>query len=76
MRRYRGFRARVVARRHRRPECVLRRIPWPTTGSRSISIWEFETVSDPQISPDGSQIIYTRGWIDKVRTTGANRRSG
>ena len=26
---------------------------------------EFETVADPQISPDGSQIIYTRGWIDK-----------
>ena len=28
--------------------------------------WEFETVSDPQLSPDGKQIIYTRGWIDKV----------
>ncbi len=28
--------------------------------------WEFETVADPQLSPDGSQIIYTRGWIDKV----------
>ncbi|MDO8680218.1 MAG: S9 family peptidase [Acidobacteriota bacterium] len=28
--------------------------------------WELETVSDPQLSPDGSQIIYTRGWIDKV----------
>src|SRR5688572_11711732 len=27
---------------------------------------DFETVSDPQISPDGSQIIYTRGWIDKL----------
>jgi dipeptidyl aminopeptidase/acylaminoacyl peptidase len=27
---------------------------------------EMETVADPQISPDGSQIIYTRGWIDKV----------
>ena len=26
---------------------------------------EYETVSDPQISPDGTQIIYTRGWIDK-----------
>jgi dipeptidyl aminopeptidase/acylaminoacyl peptidase len=26
---------------------------------------EFETVSDPQISPDGSQIIYTRQWVDK-----------
>ena len=28
--------------------------------------WEFETVSDPQLSPDGAQIIYPRGWIDKV----------
>jgi dipeptidyl aminopeptidase/acylaminoacyl peptidase len=28
--------------------------------------WEFESVSDPQLSPDGSQIIYTRGWFDKV----------
>ncbi len=28
--------------------------------------WELETVSDPQLSPDGAQIIYTRGWIDKV----------
>lgn len=27
---------------------------------------EMETVSDPQLSPDGSQIIYTRGWIDKM----------
>jgi dipeptidyl aminopeptidase/acylaminoacyl peptidase len=27
---------------------------------------ELETVSDPQLSPDGSQIIYTRGWVDKV----------
>jgi dipeptidyl aminopeptidase/acylaminoacyl peptidase len=27
---------------------------------------EMETVSDPQLSPDGSQIIYTRGWVDKV----------
>jgi dipeptidyl aminopeptidase/acylaminoacyl peptidase len=27
---------------------------------------EMESVSDPQISPDGGQIIYTRRWIDKV----------
>ena len=25
---------------------------------------DMETVSDPQISPDGSRIVYTRGWID------------
>ena len=27
---------------------------------------DMETVSDPQLSPDGAQIIYTRGWVDKV----------
>ena len=27
---------------------------------------ELETVSDPQLSPDGKQIVYTRGWIDKM----------
>src|SRR5215210_5386208 len=26
---------------------------------------EMETASDPQLSPDGTQIIYTRGWVDK-----------
>jgi dipeptidyl aminopeptidase/acylaminoacyl peptidase len=27
---------------------------------------EWETVGNPQLSPDGKQIIYTRGWIDKL----------
>ncbi len=27
---------------------------------------EMEEVSDPQISPDGAQIIYTRQWVDKM----------
>ncbi|MEE8385236.1 MAG: S9 family peptidase, partial [Dehalococcoidia bacterium] len=27
---------------------------------------DMETVSDPQISPDGRQIVYTRRWVDKV----------
>jgi dipeptidyl aminopeptidase/acylaminoacyl peptidase len=27
---------------------------------------ELETVSDPRISPDAKQIVYTRGWIDKM----------
>ena len=28
--------------------------------------FDFETVSNPRISPDGTQIVYTRGWVDKV----------
>ena len=27
---------------------------------------DMETVAEPQLSPDGTQIVYTRGWIDKV----------
>ncbi len=27
---------------------------------------EWETVSSPKLSPDGRQIIFTRGWVDKV----------
>ncbi len=26
---------------------------------------DFERASDPRISPDGSQVVYTRSWIDK-----------
>ena len=26
---------------------------------------DFEQVSDPQVSPDGSQIVYTRRWVDQ-----------
>jgi len=28
---------------------------------------EFEQVADPQMSPDGTQIVYTRRWVDKQR---------
>ncbi|NNK62489.1 MAG: S9 family peptidase [Gemmatimonadetes bacterium] len=27
---------------------------------------DVESVSNPRISPDGSQIVYTRGWVDKM----------
>ncbi len=27
---------------------------------------DMERVSDPQISPDGSRIVYTRAWVDKL----------
>jgi dipeptidyl aminopeptidase/acylaminoacyl peptidase len=26
--------------------------------------WELQNASNPQISPDGRQVVYTRGWID------------
>ncbi len=36
-------------------------------GKLSLDLYfEWETAGNPRISPDGSQIIYTRGWIDKV----------
>ena len=28
--------------------------------------FELESVSNPRIAPDGSEIVYTRGWIDKM----------
>jgi dipeptidyl aminopeptidase/acylaminoacyl peptidase len=28
---------------------------------------EFESVGDPRLSPDGSQIVYTRTWSDKIQ---------
>ena len=27
---------------------------------------DIESVSDPKISPDGKQIVYQRGWIDRM----------
>ncbi|MEX2467445.1 MAG: S9 family peptidase [Gemmatimonadota bacterium] len=27
---------------------------------------DLESVSNPQISPDGTQVVYTRGWVDKM----------
>ena len=38
-------------------------------GIRTISLemyLDLERASDPQISPDGSQVVYTRGWVDKM----------
>lgn len=38
-----------------------------TTGRLSLEAYmDMESVSSPQISPDGSTIVYTRGWVDKV----------
>ncbi|MGH9803723.1 MAG: S9 family peptidase [Candidatus Acidiferrales bacterium] len=41
----------------------------PAADSNKLSLdlyLEYETVADPQISPDGAQIVYTRRWVDKV----------
>jgi len=31
---------------------------------------DMETVSSPAISPDGSQIVFARGWVDKLKDQG------
>ena len=31
-----------------------------------VTYLDWEWVANPQISPDGSQIIYTRSWVDKI----------
>jgi dipeptidyl aminopeptidase/acylaminoacyl peptidase len=44
----------------------------PVAAQESMRTLELETyldwewVSEPQISPDGSQIVYTRSWVDKI----------
>jgi dipeptidyl aminopeptidase/acylaminoacyl peptidase len=36
--------------------------------------WNLQNVGSPEISPDGRQVVYTRGWIDRKRflTEGSN----
>ena len=39
------------------------------TGTQKLALEKYldmESVGNPQISPDGTQIVYTRGWVDKV----------
>lgn len=31
------------------------------------TLFDMETVSSPAISPDGKQIVFSRGWVDKVK---------
>ncbi len=43
--------------------------PLPAQQSRALQLEQYldwEWVSNPQISPDGSRIVYTRQWVDKV----------
>ena len=47
---------------------------WPTTIGAQPEIrklelatyLELESVTDPQLSPNGSQVVYTRQWFDKI----------
>lgn len=34
------------------------------------TMFEMETISNPSISPDGSQIVFSRGWTDKLKDQG------
>ena len=50
------------------PTLITAQAPATATATDRLTLdqyLEYETVSDPQISPDGTQIIYTRGWVDK-----------
>ncbi|HET7039010.1 MAG TPA: S9 family peptidase [Gemmatimonadales bacterium] len=39
----------------------------PKPGRLSLDLYlEWEGVADPQVSPDGRQIIYTRRWVDRM----------
>ncbi|MDX2149144.1 MAG: S9 family peptidase [Bryobacteraceae bacterium] len=31
------------------------------------TFFDFETISNPSISPDGTQIVFSRGWLDNVK---------
>ncbi|MDE2805303.1 MAG: S9 family peptidase [Gemmatimonadota bacterium] len=45
------------------PESVRAQVPTPL----ALETWlDWERVSDPRISPDGSAVVYTRGWVDKI----------
>ena len=49
------------------PTLLAAQAPTPSSDRLTLDLyWDYETVSDPQLSPDGAQIVYTRGWIDKV----------
>ena len=50
------------------PTLITAQAPATATATDRLTLdqyLEYETVSDPQISPDATQIIYTRGWVDK-----------
>ena len=42
----------------------------PAAGLDDATLFDMETVSNPSISPDGTQIVFSRGWVDKRRDRG------
>jgi dipeptidyl aminopeptidase/acylaminoacyl peptidase len=42
----------------------------PKPGLDAATLFDMETVAAPAISPDGSQIVFSRGWVDKVKDQG------
>src|SRR6185295_14824934 len=49
------------------PQAQRQDQPKPRTDRLTLENYlDWETVADPQLSPDGAQIIYTRGWVDKI----------
>jgi Tol biopolymer transport system component len=34
------------------------------------TLFDMESIGNPAISPDGAQIVFTRGWVDKMKDQG------
>ncbi len=42
---------------------------WAEEGANSLTVADYldlERVADPQVSPDGTKILYTRSWVDRM----------
>jgi dipeptidyl aminopeptidase/acylaminoacyl peptidase len=49
------------------PALIAAQTPAPAADRLTLDLyWEYETVAEPQLSPDGTSVIYTRHWFDKV----------
>lgn len=42
----------------------------PAVGLDDATLFDMETISNPSISPDGQQIVFTRGWVEVRRDRG------
>ncbi|HET9268845.1 MAG TPA: S9 family peptidase, partial [Vicinamibacterales bacterium] len=50
------------------PAMALPSAQQPATKTLTVEQYmDYETVTDPQISPDGTQVVYTRRWVDKLQ---------